>query len=153
MKKNMGFTLVELMVVVGIIGILAAIAIPNFMVFVSKAKQAEAKVNLGAIYKCELAYFSATNTFAGEDAANARNAFMLINFIPVAGRNRYAYLIGDSSLIPSRFPLDTSLLPAGIASTSAGFTAIAAGNVDGDPDLDIWSMNNAGIIRQLHNDI
>src|SRR3990170_999538 len=44
-----GFTLIELMIVVAILGILAAIAIPNFMRFQAKSRQAEAKTNLGAI--------------------------------------------------------------------------------------------------------
>jgi len=46
MKKAQAFTLVELMIVVGIIGILASLAIPNFMMFMAKAKQAEVKGNL-----------------------------------------------------------------------------------------------------------
>ncbi|MBI3622114.1 MAG: prepilin-type N-terminal cleavage/methylation domain-containing protein, partial [Nitrospirae bacterium] len=49
MQTKKGFTLIELMIVVAIIGILAAIAIPNFLRFQAKSKQAEAKTNLGAI--------------------------------------------------------------------------------------------------------
>ncbi len=48
-KSNKGFTLIELMIVVAIIGILAAIAIPNFMRFQLKAKSSEGKVNIAAI--------------------------------------------------------------------------------------------------------
>ncbi len=48
-RNRKGFTLVELMIVVAIIGILAAIAIPNFLNFRLKAKTSEAKSNLGAI--------------------------------------------------------------------------------------------------------
>ncbi|MEK6537641.1 MAG: prepilin-type N-terminal cleavage/methylation domain-containing protein, partial [Nitrospirota bacterium] len=49
MDREKGFTLIELMIVVAILGILAAIAIPNFMRFQAKSKQSEAKTNLGAI--------------------------------------------------------------------------------------------------------
>ncbi|WP_414645174.1 type IV pilin protein, partial [Candidatus Deferrimicrobium sp.] len=49
-KGKKGFTLIELMIVVAIIGILAAIAIPNFLRFQAKSKQSEAKTNLGGIF-------------------------------------------------------------------------------------------------------
>jgi type IV pilus assembly protein PilA len=52
-KSNKGFTLIELMIVVAIIGILAAIAIPNFLRYQLRAKFAELKTNVEAIYKSE----------------------------------------------------------------------------------------------------
>jgi type IV pilus assembly protein PilA len=55
-KISKGFTLIELMIVVAIIGILAAIAIPNFLKFQCKAKQSEAKTGLKAVYTTQLAY-------------------------------------------------------------------------------------------------
>jgi len=64
MKKLLkGFTLIELMIVVAIIGILAAIAIPNFVKFQCRSKQSEAKGNLKAIYVAEEAYRGEYDTY------------------------------------------------------------------------------------------
>ena len=64
-RNRKGFTLVELMIVVAIIGILAAIAIPNFLQFRLKAKTSEAKSNLGAIRSTEVAYFAEWDFYVG----------------------------------------------------------------------------------------
>jgi type IV pilus assembly protein PilA len=61
---NKGFTLIELMVVVAIIGILSSIAIPNYQDFQSKAKQSEAKSSLSDIYTTEQAYMVDSGTFS-----------------------------------------------------------------------------------------
>ena len=57
-KSNKGFTLIELMIVVAIIGILAAIAIPNFLRFQLKSKSSEGKVNIAAIRTAEESYLA-----------------------------------------------------------------------------------------------
>jgi type IV pilus assembly protein PilA len=57
MRNSKGFTLVELMIVVAIIGILAAVAIPGFMTYIAKSKTTEAETNLKSIADGALSYF------------------------------------------------------------------------------------------------
>ena len=54
--NNAGFSMTELMVVIIIIGILAAIAIPRYNIFVARARQGEAQANLGQIFKLQESY-------------------------------------------------------------------------------------------------
>jgi len=63
-KNQEGFTLVELMVVVAIIGILSAVAIPNFQKYQAKSKTSEAKLQLAAMYSAEVAFMSDADTYA-----------------------------------------------------------------------------------------
>lgn len=55
-KKSRGFTLVELLIVVAIIGVLSTLGVPTFRRMIQKSKKSEAKVNLGALYTAEAAF-------------------------------------------------------------------------------------------------
>lgn len=94
LKRQDGFTLVELMVVVAIIGLLSAVAIPNFKKYQAKAKMSEAKLQLSAIYTAEAAFYSDYNiyhnclTYMGFDPGpESRNRYYAVGFNTAAAIN------------------------------------------------------------------
>ena len=88
MKEQDGFTLVELMIVVAIIGVLSAVAVPNFKKYQAKAKSSEAKVQLAAAYTAEQAFYGDFGMyghclgFMGYDPSNEINArYYMVGFL------------------------------------------------------------------------
>jgi len=61
-NRSRGFTLIELMIVVAIIGILAAVAIPSFMKYIRRSKTTEASMNVRKLYDSSVTYFEAEHT-------------------------------------------------------------------------------------------
>jgi len=75
-RNSKGFTLIELLIVVAIIGILAAIAIPNYMNYTRRAKMGEVIHAMGAIKNAVSVYYSeAGSTVAATDAAAIQAAY------------------------------------------------------------------------------
>jgi len=153
-----GFTLIELMIVVAIIGILAAIAIPNFLQYQARARQSEGRTNLGGIFVSETAYLGETGRYG---------SFQEIGFTLASATNRYTYrgpvnlgVGGDGACVQGVSCFQTSLPvlgplgpgPGGVAgganaalsgaAAPASFTATATGNIDGDVILDQWHVND-----------
>ena len=145
-KDRQGFTLVELMIVVAIIGILAAIAIPNFLKYQAKAKQSEAKVNLKSVYTAELSYLAESDAY---------NAFSAVGFDIEASSPRYQYDIGEGDKV-GKTPGATITCGGGTSSgidTNPGFTATGCGNIDGDSVVDSWFINDSNVISNMANDV
>ncbi len=74
-RNQMGFTLIELMIVIAIIGILAAIAIPQFSVYKAKSYNAESRADLKNAYTAAQAYFTDNEGATFDDAALTASGF------------------------------------------------------------------------------
>lgn len=144
-KFGSGFTLIELMIVVAIIGILAAIAIPNFTRFQAKSKQSEAKMNLKAIFTAAKSYFAERDSYG--------SSFSDIYFFSEANR-RYTYGYGSDVLLSNRDPSITTCAGATVVTGNPSyFTATACGNVDTDSTLDQWFITDLNQLANSTNDV
>ena len=122
-KRFHGFSLMEVMIVVVIIGILAALAYPTLEKYLKIARQTEAKTNLSAIYTAQKIYFTLHQSYADD-----------INKLDLS------LVQGD----PYTFTME--------ASTST-FKAQAEGNIDDDDVLDTWTIDQDKDLRNTIDDV
>jgi prepilin-type N-terminal cleavage/methylation domain-containing protein len=119
------FTLIELMIVVAIIGILASIAVPNFVKFSCRAKQTEAKTGLKVLMVAQDSYRAVNDTYIGDPSASTMLDRML------NGKQRYDYSI--------------------VLHTPASYTAQALPKPGTiyvvELNNDTWLMNESGILN------
>jgi type IV pilus assembly protein PilA len=161
LRSKKGFTLIELMIVVAIIGILAAIAIPNFLRFQAKSKQSEAKTNLGGIFTGQTSYLGEHDRYG---------SFAEIAWAPIGSSQRYTYYSGsdgsggsgDTDRVNPPASAGAGAWPGGVTAvgqtvptaTSPGqFTAGAVGNVDTDSSIDIWIMTEQRTLSNVSDDV
>ncbi len=146
-RKTLAIITLALSVIyVPIVGILAAIAIPNFIKFQARSKQSECKSNLKMAFMMEKAFQAEKDAFS--------NSPEEVGFKPEA-RNRYLYAFTLENQVPATLSTTSTeqLLAAipgalrenlGVHGTcpDCSFTLACAGNVDNDATIDVWSISS-----------
>ncbi len=144
LRSGKGFTLIELMIVVAIIGILAAIAIPNFLKYQAKSKQTEAKANVASIYTNAETWYAEHDTFS-----LAGHAVADLNWIPIS-RTRYDYYYDATLLRAHVLPAGGGPMPAtAVHSTPSTFVAVASGDIGQGAGTDQWTIDQSRNVINL----
>jgi prepilin-type N-terminal cleavage/methylation domain-containing protein len=146
-KKQSGFTLLELMVVLVVVGLLSMMALPSFFHFLAKAKRAEAYTHLRALYLGQKAYYAEHGTYT----MNLKH----LGWSP-EGQLQYTYGFsqGSEGVNHSTGALKTppSALE-GTGVTKGGFKIGAVGDIDGDEVADYLVIDHTGAVQVVRDDL
>lgn len=130
LKRQNGFTLVELMVVVAIIGLLSAVAIPNFKKYQAKAKVSEAKLQLSALFTAETAFYSDFNIYHNclaymgfDPGPESMNRYFAIGFDVASDIQDDAYAAAVNSGLNAADCPDANAVTAGAAGANSASNA------------------------------
>ena len=128
-SRGRGFTLLELMLVVAIIGVIATIALPTFQRFKLRARSAEAGTNLAAIRVAQRGYFSEYSEFVAASASPATHG----------GSMGQAFAdTGGGFAILGWAPEGNVFFQYAVAVSGVAFTADAAADIDNDGVVQVW---------------
>ncbi len=152
-RQQGGFTLMELMFVVAIVGLLAAIAIPTFLKFKARANRAEVVANLSGIFQAETSFFGEQGRYGslseiGFQLAGVTNQYTYRS-PATGGAGGSAGNVGVDLINPAIGPSfgENTVTPSAAAVGGGGgvasFTATATANIDKDATIDQWHVNDA----------
>jgi type IV pilus assembly protein PilA len=154
-KSNKGFTLIELMIVVAIIGILAAIAIPNFLRFQLKSKSSEGKVNIAAIRTAEESYIAEFGVYVPADASPADADRATTSKVPFIDTGAVGTNFDTLGWAPEGQVFFQYAVDVGTGADSSAYTIAARADIDGDGTDQVWGYVKpttgtvAGIVSTL----
>ena len=140
LRNAKGFTLIELMIVVAIIGILAAIAIPSFLAMQLRSKRSELPTNLDGIRTAEKAYFAEWDSFT--TAALTPAAQPTRSAVDFTGGGLSAFQqLGWTADGKVRGQYSTTAVDGGVVAANHNFTADATSDVDGNGTTAKYTCN------------